>query len=81
MEKSLLEQIKEQEKEQLDKLVSYAGSVSMLGRFIDEMPQTINGWLSRGRISATAALKVEKLTNGKFKASEMRPDVKQWRGK
>ena len=81
MTKSILEQIKEQEREQLEKLIAYAGSMSALAVLLDTSAQVVSGWLSRGRISATAALKVEEFTNGKFKASEMRPDVKQWRNK
>ncbi len=81
MSKSILEQIKEQEKDQLEKLIAYAGSASALALLIDTSAQVVSGWVSRGRISATAALKVEEFTNGKFKASEMRPDVKQWRNK
>jgi DNA-binding transcriptional regulator YdaS (Cro superfamily) len=52
-----------------------------LAEKLGESTQTVSNWVARGRISATAALKVEEFTSGKFKASEMRPDVKQWRNK
>ena len=78
-ELSIAEQIAKQEKEQLQSLIDYVGSVSLLAEFIGETPQTVTGWVNRGRISATAAINAEKYTGGKFKAAEMRPDVKQWR--
>jgi DNA-binding transcriptional regulator YdaS (Cro superfamily) len=40
-----------------------------------------NEWVSRGRISATAAIEVDKLTNGLFKKEDLRPAVTQWRAK
>ncbi len=79
--KTIAEQILDAEIEQLDKLIEYVGGQKNLADFLDVSKQTVWNWVLRGRISATAALKVEELTNGKFKASEMRPDVKQWRGK
>lgn len=79
--KTIAEQILDAEIEQLDKLIEYVGGQKNLADFLDVSKQTVWNWVLRGRISATAALKVEGLTNGKFKASEMRPDVKQWRGK
>ena len=79
--KTLTQMIIEQEVSQLKALIEWAGTQKALSEKLGESTQTVSNWVARGRISATAALKVEELTNGEFKASEMRPDVKQWRGK
>ena len=76
---SIKEQIEKQEKDQLESAVSWAGSASTLAQIVGVSAQVVHGWLKRGRISATHADTLEKITNGKFKRSEMRPDVKQWR--
>jgi DNA-binding transcriptional regulator YdaS (Cro superfamily) len=75
---SIKEQIEQQEKEQLEAAVAWAGSASVLASLLDVTPQVVHGWIKRGRISATSADVLEKITNGKFKRSEMRPDVKDW---
>lgn len=61
-------------------VVEYFGSQKELAKSIGFSTSAVRSWRYSG-ISATAALKVEEFTNGKFKASEMRPDVKQWRNK
>lgn len=45
-------------------------------------PPTVSNWFKRGRISATAAIKLERheLVKGKLTKEEMRPDVEQWYG-
>jgi DNA-binding transcriptional regulator YdaS (Cro superfamily) len=75
---SIKEQIEQQEKEQLDAAVAWAGSASVLATILDVTPQVVHGWIKRGRISATSAAALETKTSGKFKKSEMRPDVKGW---
>ena len=40
-ELSIAEQIAKQEKEQLQALIDYVGSVSLLAEFIGETPQTV----------------------------------------
>lgn len=79
--KSIAEQIKEMEQRKLTELVEYVGGQASLARFLGVSRQSVNEWVSRGRISATAAIEVEKLTNGIFKKEDLRPAVTQWRAK
>lgn len=79
--KSIAEQIKEMEQRKLTELVDYMGGQASLARFLGVSRQSVNEWVSRGRISATAAIEVEKLTNGLFKKEDLRPAVTQWRAK
>lgn len=79
--KSIAEQIKEMEQKKLTELVEYVGGQASLARFLGVSRQSVNEWVSRGRISATAAIEVEKLTNGLFKKEDLRPAVTQWRAK
>lgn len=75
---SIKEQIEKQEKEQLDMAVAWAGSAATLAKILDVTPQVVHGWIKRGRISATSAGLLEQKSGGKFKKSDMRPDVKEW---
>lgn len=79
--KSIAEQIKEMEQRKLTELVEHVGGQASLARFLGVSRQSVNEWVSRGRISATAAIEVEKLTNGLFKKEDLRPAVTQWRAK
>ena len=79
--KSIAEQIKEMEQRKLTELVEYVGGQASLARFLGVSRQSVNEWVSRGRISATAAIEVDKLTNGLFKKEDLRPAVTQWRAK
>lgn len=79
--KSIAEQIKEIEQRKLNDLVEHIGGQASLARFLGVSRQSVNEWVSRGRISATAAIEVEKLTNGLFKKEDLRPAVTQWRAK
>lgn len=79
--KSIAEQIKEMESGRLAELIEYMGGQASLARFLGVSRQSVNEWVSRGRISATAAIEVERLTSGRFKKEELRPAVTQWRVK
>lgn len=79
--KSIAEQIKEMEKSKLTELVEYMGGQASLARFLGVSRQSVNEWVMRGRISATAAIEVESLTSGKFKKEDLRPAVTNWRAK
>jgi DNA-binding transcriptional regulator YdaS (Cro superfamily) len=79
--KSIAEQIKEMEQRKLTDLVEYMGGQASLARFLGVSRQSVNEWVSRGRISASAAIEVDKLTNGLFKKEDLRPAVTQWREK
>jgi len=75
---TLKEMIEKQEAEQLQAAIDWAGGQTVLAQFLGTSPQTVSNWVARGRISASAAADLEKKTSGKFKKSEMRPDVKDW---
>lgn len=59
-------------------VVAHFGSQSKLARALGVSRFVVNRWVQRGRISATAAVHIEKLTMGKFKKEVMRPDVMTW---
>lgn len=79
--KSIAEQIKEMEERKLAELIDYVGGQAALARFVGVSRQSVNEWVSRGRISATAAIDIELLTDGRFKKEDLRPAVTQWRTK
>lgn len=79
--KSIAEQIKEMEQSKLTELVEYMGGQASLARFLGVSRQSVNEWVMRGRISATAAIEVERLTSGKFRKEDLRPAVTNWRAK
>lgn len=74
-----MEQIKCQQRAALIELVEYAGSQSRLARALGVLPQTVYGWVVRGRISAFMAIEAEKETNGFITKEQLRPDVETWR--
>lgn len=55
---------------------------SEIARACGVEPPVVSNWFKRGRISATAAIKLSrnKLVKGKLTKEEMRPDVEQWFG-
>ena len=73
-----MQQIKQEQKEALDKLVEFAGGQSRLARGLGTSPQTVYGWVVRGRISAFMAIVAEEETNGYITKEELRPDVDTW---
>lgn len=79
--KTIAEQIKEMEKKALDALIEHMGGQASLARFVGVSRQSVNEWVNRGRISATAAIDVERITSGVFKKEDLRPAVTQWRKK
>ncbi|HHC0136932.1 TPA: transcriptional regulator, partial [Klebsiella pneumoniae] len=76
--KSIAEQIREMEQKKLSELIDYVGGQSQLARFLGVSKQAVNQWVSRGRISATAAIHVEALTGGAFRKEDLRPAVTKW---
>lgn len=68
-----------QQAEELNRLLTWAGSPAYLARELDVSPQVVNGWIKRGRISATSAIDAERVTRGLFSRFMLRPDVKEWR--
>ena len=79
--KNIIEQIKEKEKSELERLIEYAGSQALLAALLGVSDQVVCNWVKRGRISATSAIDAESFTGGKFKAADLRPNVKEWRVK
>lgn len=75
---SILTQHKSQQAAYLIKLVAWAGNQTVLANELGVSRQVVHGWLTRGRISATMAIKVEEITCGKFTKEQLRPDVKTW---
>lgn len=76
--KSIAEQIREMEQTKLLELIDYVGGQSQLARFLGVSKQAVNQWVSRGRISATAAIDAEALTGGVFRKEDLRPAVTKW---
>ena len=76
---SMAEQIKKQQKEQLDELIEWCGDMSNTARLLGVTPQSVAQWVQRGRISATMAAEAEKQTRGAVKKKGLRPDVIDWR--
>jgi len=75
----LIDKINKQQKDELDRLIDWSGSVTNLAKFVGVSQQVAHGWKKRGRISATMAARVEELTGGEFIKKELRPDVADWR--
>lgn len=70
--------IKQQQADQLDKCIKHFGTQSRMARALGVSRFVVNRWVARGRISATMAIEVERVTGGLFKKEEMRPDVTHW---
>ena len=71
-------QIKQQQAEQLLKLIAYFGTQTMTAKKLGVSKQTVNNWVNRGRISATSAIEAEIVTLGYFTKQKLRPDVVAW---
>lgn len=78
MTQTAKEWIAAKEKAELKRAIDFFGSAKNLAEFLDYAHTAALGWNERGRISATAAAKLEQLMPDMFSASEMRPDVKLW---
>ena len=72
-------EIEKEQKTALDKLLKFAGTQKRLAHFLEVSPTNVNFWVKRGRISATAAMKAEIVTDGYVKKEELRPDVIDWK--
>lgn len=71
-------EISKQQNYELQKLLTWAGSKARLADALNVSRQTVYYWEKRGRISATCAKEVEKITKGLFTKEELRPDVTNW---
>lgn len=72
-------QIKEKQAAELMRLIEYVGGQSVLAAQLNVSRQVVSAWVNRGRISATAATEVERLSKGLFLRKDLRPDVSNWR--
>jgi len=52
-------------------LAHYNHNKSDLARMLDVSPQAVNQWFDSGYVPANMALKIEKLTDGKYKAIDL----------
>ena len=75
---SLAEELKRHQKEGLLLLIEWHGSQVMLANRLGVSKQTVNNWVSRGRISAKSAIVAERITGKEFKKEQLRPDVIEW---
>jgi len=76
--RSIDDRLAEHEAEMIKQVVAWAGSATTLAALLEVPTQTVLSWLARGRISARAAVKVEELSDGAFKARDLRPNVAVW---
>ena len=73
-----IKEVKKQQKDKLNELIRWAGTQTRLAHNLGVSPQVVSAWVKRGRISATCAADVDKLTAGLFKKQDLRPDVINW---
>jgi DNA-binding transcriptional regulator YdaS (Cro superfamily) len=60
----------------LQQAISIAGSQVALGKLINSPQSTIWSWLNRDKkVPAERCLAIQKATNGKITAKELRPDI------
>jgi DNA-binding transcriptional regulator YdaS (Cro superfamily) len=52
-------------------LAEYDFNRSELARLLEVSPQAVKVWYDKGTIPANQAIKIEKITNGKFKAVDL----------
>ena len=75
--------IQEQQKMALGVLwLCFKFNKSSIAKAVGVERQTVYNWFRRGRISATAAIKLERhiLVEGVITKEQMRPDVAEWFG-
>ena len=73
-----MKEIKKKQADELARLIEFFGTSARLAQFIGVTPSAVSQWVARGKISATMAIKVQEVTNGRFKKEELRPDVINW---
>lgn len=75
--------IKRKQKESLGKLWRiFSFNKSLIARELGVSNQVVNNWFSRGRISATMAIKASEhpKVSGLILKEDFRPDIKEWFG-
>ena len=56
-------------------LADYNFNMSALARALNVSPQSVKAWYDNGSIPPKQAIKIEKMTNGKFKAIDLYKEV------
>lgn len=75
---ALHEEVKLSQASKLIELIEYFGGRKQTEQALSVSKQTLFNWIKRGRISATKAIEVERLTGGAIKKTDLRPDVMEW---
>ena len=73
-----MREIKKKQFEELNRVIEFFGTATRLADAIGVTKSAVSQWVIRGKISATMAIEVERVTNGEFKKENLRPDVTQW---
>ena len=60
----------------IEEVVDHFGSQSKTAEALDITQPTVNHMVTTGMVSAEVALKIQKTTNGKFLALDLRPSLK-----
>ena len=69
-----------QQRQTVKRLIEYFGTQVKFGQALGVKQGTVNGWLhGKHGISELNALKIEKLTHGKFKAYELCPKLAEFK--
>ena len=76
---TIKEQWAEQQQDMLKKVLEWAGDMPTLAKVAAVHPGVVHGWVKRGRISSSAAITIERMSDGLFKKEDIRPDVTEWR--
>jgi DNA-binding transcriptional regulator YdaS (Cro superfamily) len=72
------EEIKEQQRDQMNQLLEWIGTCKRLAETIGVSQQAVSGMKRRGRITRNGATIIHMASNGRFHREEMRPDVIDW---
>lgn len=76
--KSIKEQWDQQQRKAIDTYIKWAGDAATLGKLLGESTATVSNWVARGRMSARAACKAERIEGSPLTKEQVRPDVQLW---
>lgn len=71
-------EIKKIHKKELAQCIEWFGSAVRLADAVGVSKSAVSQWVKRGKISATAAIDVERVTSGEITKEQLRPDVREW---
>lgn len=72
------EEIKAKQAAELARVLTYVGGTTALAAQLNVPQKTAYAWVHRGRVSATIATEIERISGGLFKRTDLRPDVADW---